>query len=154
MHFYQYTNTIEWNILDKIFYKYFNMNIEKIKILENKFQTIQNFQVPNILDNSISWFKDISSFKASHLLVVSTLLSLFELIQALSKREIGTVFRRQCFHLWIFIDTYTFYVLKTITIIHQLSTRVNSILKAIKSNDNNSFYLWKSWLFCAWRASK
>ena len=46
---YQYTNTIEWNISDLIFYKCFNINIENIKILSNKFQTVQKSQLPNVL---------------------------------------------------------------------------------------------------------
>ena len=49
MYLYQYTNTIERNISDIIFYKYFNINIEKIKILTNNFQIVQKFQLPNIL---------------------------------------------------------------------------------------------------------
>ena len=34
-----------------MFYKYFNINIEKIKILSNKFQIVQNFRLSNILLN-------------------------------------------------------------------------------------------------------
>ena len=49
MYLYQYTNMIEFNITDIIFIKYFNIYIEKIKILSNRFQTIQKFHSPNIL---------------------------------------------------------------------------------------------------------
>ena len=44
LYLYQYTNTIEWNISDIIFFKCFN-----IKILSNKFQTVQKLQLPNVL---------------------------------------------------------------------------------------------------------
>ena len=40
---------IEFNITDIIFNKYFNICIEKIKIISNKFQIIQKFNLPNIL---------------------------------------------------------------------------------------------------------
>ena len=42
-----------------MFYKYFNINIEKIKILSNKFQIVQKFQLPNILVNLLHLFHTI-----------------------------------------------------------------------------------------------
>ena len=69
MYLYQYTNKIG---LKYIRFNYFKIiliyvNIEKIKIVENKYQMIQKFQVPNILGNSIIYVisnvSDISYIK-------------------------------------------------------------------------------------------
>ena len=59
-----------------MFYKYSNINSEKIKILSNKFQKFQKFQLPNILVNTMYEIQHIKNILKQGCLGIESLRNL------------------------------------------------------------------------------